>query len=116
LEDGLKKLVGRNNIICCSAAVSGCFRPCIVAACCCAGLEDRLKELKGRDNILPKLMSAGSANTDALFDRELKKYDTLKSDVAANVGRNEELLAAISRDAQVRHAGVAFGKGWGRMP
>jgi hypothetical protein len=46
-------------------------------------------------------MSAGSANTDALFDRELKKYDTLKADVAANVGRNEELLAAISRDAQV---------------
>jgi hypothetical protein len=46
-------------------------------------------------------MSAGSANTDALFDRELKKYDTLRADVAANVGRNEELLAAISRDAQV---------------
>jgi hypothetical protein len=46
-------------------------------------------------------MSAGSANTDALFDRELKKYDTLKADVAANVARNEELLAAIGRDAQV---------------
>jgi hypothetical protein len=46
-------------------------------------------------------MSAGSANTDALFDRELKKYDTLRADVAANVGRNAELLAAISRDAQV---------------
>ncbi|WIA15140.1 hypothetical protein OEZ85_001828 [Tetradesmus obliquus] len=65
-----------------------------------AGLEDRLKELKARDNILPKLMAAGSANTDALFERELKKYDALKADVAANVGRNAELLAAISRDAQ----------------
>jgi hypothetical protein len=42
-----------------------------------------------------------SANTDALFDRKLKKYDTLTADVAANVGRNAELLAAISRDAQV---------------
>jgi hypothetical protein len=52
-------------------------------------------------------MSAGSANTDALFDRELKKYDTLRADVAANVGRNAELLAAISRDAQVGQDSVA---------
>lgn len=47
-------------------------------------------------------MHAGSANTDALFDKELKKYDAIKADVARNVARNEELLAAVSRDAQVR--------------
>jgi hypothetical protein len=46
-------------------------------------------------------MHAGSANTDALFDKELKKYDAIKADVARNVARNEELLAAVSRDAQV---------------
>jgi hypothetical protein len=45
--------------------------------------------------------AAGSSNTDALFDRELKKYDTLKADVAKNVASNSELLAAIARDAQV---------------
>lgn len=58
--------------------------------------------MKAKDNILPKLMAAGSANTDALFERELKKYDAIKADVARNVARNDELLAAISRDAQVR--------------
>lgn len=66
-----------------------------------AGLEEALKELKGKDNILPKLMGAGSSSTDALFVKELKKYDAIKDDVARNVARNEELLAAISRDAQV---------------
>lgn len=50
------------------------------------------------------LVCAGSANTDALFDKELKKYDAIKADVARNVARNEELLAAVSREAQVRHA------------
>lgn len=44
---------------------------------------------------------AGNSNTDALFDKELKKYDAIKVDVARNVARNEELLAAVSRDAQV---------------
>eukprot|EP00879_Flechtneria_rotunda_P013649 GHRR01014259.1.p1 GENE.GHRR01014259.1~~GHRR01014259.1.p1 ORF type:complete len:727 (+),score=319.48 GHRR01014259.1:344-2524(+) len=65
-----------------------------------AGLEEALKELKAKDNILPKLMAAGSSNTDTLFDRELKKYDEIKADVARNVARNTELLSAITRDAQ----------------
>lgn len=47
---------------------------------------------------------AGSSNTDALFEREIKKYDAIKADVARNVARNEELLAAVSRDAQVSQA------------
>lgn len=57
----------------------------------------------------------GSSNTDALFDKELKKYDALKVDVARNVTRNEELLAAVSRDAQVRHRAywLLAGGGWG---
>eukprot|EP00878_Enallax_costatus_P005711 GHUV01005989.1.p1 GENE.GHUV01005989.1~~GHUV01005989.1.p1 ORF type:complete len:726 (+),score=266.47 GHUV01005989.1:1137-3314(+) len=66
-----------------------------------AGLEEALKDLKAKDNILPKLMSAGSSNTDALFDRELKKYEGIRADVARNVQRNSELLAAITRDAQM---------------
>lgn len=50
-----------------------------------AGLEEQLKELKNKDNILPQLMASASANIDALFAQELKKYDTIKADVAANV-------------------------------
>eukprot|EP00775_Hariotina_reticulata_P008073 gene8073-8268_t len=74
-----------------------------------AGLEEALKELKGRDNILPKLMAAGSSNTDALFERELKKYDPIKADVARNVQRNAELLAALSRDSQMFKAAFEVG-------
>ncbi|KAF8060549.1 BRO1 [Scenedesmus sp. PABB004] len=65
-----------------------------------AGLEEALKDAKARDNILPKLMAAGSAATDALFERELAKYGPLRADVDANVARNDELLGAIARDAQ----------------
>jgi hypothetical protein len=49
----------------------------------------------------PPSTHAGSSNTDALFERELKKYEPIQADVARNVSRNEELLAAVSRDAQV---------------
>lgn len=49
----------------------------------------------------PAPTPTGSAATDALFDKELKKYGPLQADVARNVARNEELLAAVSRDAQV---------------
>lgn len=56
-------------------------------------------------------VAPGSSNTDALFDKELKKYDALKVDVARNTTRNEELLAAVSRDAQVRRASLEGGGG-----
>lgn len=65
------------------------------------GLEEALKDQKTKDNILPKLMSSSSGNLDNLFNIEIKKYDGLKADVARNVSRNDELLAAIARDAQV---------------
>jgi hypothetical protein len=55
--------------------------------------------------------TAGSAATDALFDKELKKYEPLRADVARNVARNEELLAAVSRDSQVGSGGL--GTQWG---
>ena len=65
-----------------------------------AGLEEAIRDQKQKENILPQLMSG--APVDALFDREIKKYDGLKADVARNVTRNDELLAALTRDAQVR--------------
>jgi len=63
-----------------------------------AGLEEAISDQKQKENILPQLMSG--APVDALFDREIKKYDGLKADVARNVTRNDELLAALTRDAQ----------------
>lgn len=85
-----------------STALTFCLLITLLVVLPVSGLEEALKDLKAKDNILPKLMSAGSSNTDSLFDRELKKYDGIKADVTRNVQRNSELLAAIARDAQVR--------------
>lgn len=39
---------------------------------------------------------------DALFEREIAKYSVLREDAARSAARNEEAVAAITRDAQVR--------------
>ncbi|GBF94332.1 hypothetical protein Rsub_06954 [Raphidocelis subcapitata] len=65
-----------------------------------AGIEEALKELKGKDNILPKLMATPSSGYDALFERELAKYSKLRADAAASAARNDEALAALARNAQ----------------
>lgn len=62
-------------------------------------MEEAIRDQKQKENILPQLMSG--APVDALFDREIQKYGGLKADVARNVARNDELLAALTRDAQV---------------
>jgi hypothetical protein len=68
------------------------------------GLEEAIRDLKQKENILPQLMSG--APVDALFDKEIKKYDGLKADVTRNVTRNDELLGALTRDAQVSLGGA----------
>lgn len=83
---------------CCSSLLTSVLPD---RALCTSGLEEAVREMKGRDNILPKLMACGSGATDALFERELKKYEPLAADVAANATRNQELLSALTRDAQV---------------
>ncbi|PIA33499.1 hypothetical protein AQUCO_04100140v1 [Aquilegia coerulea] len=59
-----------------------------------AGLEDMLKEMKRKDDILPKLMiSTGSY--DDLFRKEISKYDHICEEIAQNIEAQEQLLMQI---------------------
>eukprot|EP00198_Chlamydomonas_reinhardtii_P012800 XP_001702137.1 programmed cell death protein 6-interacting protein [Chlamydomonas reinhardtii] len=58
------------------------------------GMEEALKELKNRDNILQKVMATNPTNHDALFREEIKKYDSLVADVDKNLAAQDALLAA----------------------
>ncbi|KAI8477285.1 MAG: programmed cell death protein 6 interacting protein X [Monoraphidium minutum] len=69
-----------------------------------AGIEEALKELKLKDNILPKLMASPSSAYDALFEREIAKYAPLRDDAARSASRNDEAVAALTRDAQAFRA------------
>ncbi len=60
-----------------------------------AGLEDRLKDMKLKDNILLKLMSTSGPYHD-LFQKELGKYDTISIEVGSNIEAQEQLLQQIS--------------------
>ncbi|GLJ21673.1 hypothetical protein SUGI_0403730 [Cryptomeria japonica] len=59
-----------------------------------AGLEDMLKEMKRKDDILPKLMATSGSYED-LFKKELGKYDPVCQEVARNVEAQEQLLHQI---------------------
>ncbi|KAJ7189305.1 hypothetical protein O6H91_Y533500 [Diphasiastrum complanatum] len=59
-----------------------------------AGLEDMLKDMKRKDNILPKLMTT-SGSYEELFKKELAKYDPISAEVAHNVEAQERLLQQI---------------------
>lgn len=59
-----------------------------------AGLEDMLKEMKRKDNILPKLMSTSGSYED-LFKKELAKYDPICQEVSKNVEAQDRLLQQI---------------------
>nr|CAB3499273.1 unnamed protein product [Digitaria exilis] len=59
-----------------------------------AGLEDMLKEMKRKDDILPKLM-AGVGSHDDLFKKEIAKYDSICADIAENIVAQEQLLLQI---------------------
>ncbi|KAJ7552040.1 hypothetical protein O6H91_06G039700 [Diphasiastrum complanatum] len=59
-----------------------------------AGLEDMLKDMKRKDNILPKLMTTSGSYED-LFKKELAKYDPVCAEVAHNVEAQERLIQQI---------------------
>ncbi|CAM6101276.1 unnamed protein product [Calypogeia fissa] len=59
-----------------------------------AGLEDMLKDMKRKDNILPKLMTT-SGSYEELFKKELAKFDPICIEVAKNVDAQERLLHQI---------------------
>ncbi|KAJ0966881.1 hypothetical protein J5N97_023798 [Dioscorea zingiberensis] len=59
-----------------------------------AGLEDMLKEMKRKDDILPKLMTSTGSNDD-LFKKEISKYDRICEEIAQNIEAQEQLLLQI---------------------
>lgn len=59
-----------------------------------AGLEDMLKEMKRKDDILPKLMTSTGSYED-LFRKEISKYDHICEDIAQNIEAQEQLLMQI---------------------
>nr|CAD1836255.1 unnamed protein product [Ananas comosus var. bracteatus] len=59
-----------------------------------AGLEDMLKEMKRKDDILPKLM-AGTGSHEDLFKKEIAKYDPICQEIAKNIEAQEQLLLQI---------------------
>ncbi|WOL07207.1 programmed cell death 6-interacting protein-like [Canna indica] len=59
-----------------------------------AGLEDMLKEMKRKDDILPKLMASTGSQED-LFKKEIAKYDQICEEIAQNIVAQEHLLLQI---------------------
>ncbi|PIN07491.1 putative signal transduction protein [Handroanthus impetiginosus] len=59
-----------------------------------AGLEDMLKEMKRKDDILPKLMTYTGSQED-LFRKEISKYDSICQEIAQNLEAQEQLLMQI---------------------
>ncbi|KAJ4825181.1 bck1-like resistance to osmotic shock [Turnera subulata] len=59
-----------------------------------AGLEDMLKEMKRKDDILPKLMTSTGSYED-LFRKEIGKYDHICQEIAQNIEAQEHLLMQI---------------------
>lgn len=59
-----------------------------------AGLEDMLKEMKRKDDILPKLLATSGSHED-LFKKEIAKYDAIREDIAQNIEAQEQLLLQI---------------------
>ncbi|KAK6931572.1 ALIX V-shaped domain [Dillenia turbinata] len=59
-----------------------------------AGLEDMLKDMKRKDDILPKLMTSTGSYED-LFRKEVAKYDHICEEISQNLQAQEQLLLQI---------------------
>ncbi|KAK1416088.1 hypothetical protein QVD17_31876 [Tagetes erecta] len=59
-----------------------------------AGLEDMLKDMKTKDDILPKLMTSTGSYED-LFRKEIAKYDHICEQISQNLQAQERLLLQI---------------------
>ncbi|KAJ0622912.1 putative protein-tyrosine-phosphatase [Helianthus annuus] len=59
-----------------------------------AGQEDMLKDMKRKDDILPKLMTSAGSYED-LFRKEIAKYDHICEEISQNLQAQEQLLLHI---------------------
>ncbi|KAJ1702105.1 hypothetical protein LUZ63_001884 [Rhynchospora breviuscula] len=58
------------------------------------GLEENLKELKTKDDILPKLLG-GASSEDDLFKKEVEKYNPICEEISKHIQIIEQLLSQI---------------------
>ncbi|KAJ0726946.1 putative BRO1 domain, ALIX V-shaped domain, BRO1 domain superfamily protein [Helianthus annuus] len=70
-----------------------------------AGLEDMLKDMKRKDDILPKLMTSTGSYED-LFRKEIAKYNRICEEISQNLQDQEQLLRHIQ--AQNREFASTF--------
>ncbi|PWA35768.1 BRO1 domain, ALIX V-shaped domain protein [Artemisia annua] len=59
-----------------------------------AGLEDMLKDMKRKDDILPKMMAMTGSYED-LFRKEISKYDHICEEISQNLQAQDQLLLQI---------------------
>ncbi|GAX77401.1 hypothetical protein CEUSTIGMA_g4847.t1 [Chlamydomonas eustigma] len=64
-----------------------------------AGIEEAIKEMKQKDNVLPKLMATVPQSHEALFASEMKKYDGLEEDVNRNLEFQGKVLTEVEANA-----------------
>eukprot|EP00210_Caulerpa_lentillifera_P000893 g864.t1 len=57
-----------------------------------ASLDEALKDMKNKDNLLSKLSATGVGSYDELFSMELDKYNPLKEEVNENLHKQKQLL------------------------
>ncbi|KAJ3706525.1 hypothetical protein LUZ61_010230 [Rhynchospora tenuis] len=57
-------------------------------------LEEKLKELKTKDDILPKLLG-GASSEDDLFKKEIEKYNPICEEISKHIEIIEQLLSQI---------------------
>ena len=66
-----------------------------------AAMEEAVKDIKRKDNILPKLMATMPQNHETLFSTEVKKYDGIQADVQRNLEHQAKVLGEVERDTKV---------------
>lgn len=60
-----------------------------------AGIEDMMRQLKEKDNIMSKVMAKTGDDYETLFASEIAKYDRAREAVASNVSSQSDILSRL---------------------
>ena len=60
-----------------------------------AGIEDMMRQLKEKDNIMSKVMAKTGDDYETLFALEIAKYDRAREAVASNVSSQSDILSRL---------------------
>lgn len=60
-----------------------------------ASIEQCIRDVQERDDILPRLISTANESQEALFTEELKKYDTFSHQIQQNEYKQAEVLHGL---------------------